>query len=360
MASGIKVVAFAGTGGIADLLEDGELGGVVPMSDSAAMARALIALAIPQAEADRASRAAAAQSRFDFSHYTAELLAELRHDGPRISVAVLSYNYAQHMPDRLGSIFAQTHPVEEVIVLDDASSDDSVSVAAHVAADWKRAIRFDINAQNSGSVFAQWQRAAELARGEYLWMAEADDAAAPDMLARLSALLAAHPDIDLAFCDSLAIGPEGETVMDDYKGYYRNSKIPDLLQDGGFSAQDFLRNCLAERNAILNASAVVFRTEALRAALARCGGELASWKVAGDWRVYVEILAAKTSGRVGYLAAPLNRHRRHAASVTAKLPPSAMRAEIARMHGVINAALKPGIAVTARQAAYRKSLRTLQ
>jgi glycosyltransferase involved in cell wall biosynthesis len=356
LASGIKVVAFAGTGGIADLLEDSDLGCSVPMSDSAAMAAALCELAVPQPEDLRAARAAAAQTRFDFFTYAGEILAELRQGAPRISVAVLSHNYAHYLPERLGSIFAQTHPVEEILVLDDASTDDSVAVAERVAGDWRRDIRLDIAVRNSGGVFAQWRKAAEMARGEYLWIAEADDAAQPDMLARLARLIATHGGIDLAFCDSRAIDAQGETAMADYKEYYRANAVTPLLQDGVFPARDFLRECLAERNTILNASAVLFRTEALRAALARCGEELASWRMAGDWRVYVEMLAAGT-GCVGYLAAPLNRHRRHGASVTARLSQTAMRAEIARMHATINAKLTPDGTRTARQAGYRKSLR---
>ncbi len=356
LASGIKVVAFAGTGGIADLLADADLGASVAMSDCAAMAAALIPLASPLPPDARNMRAVAARARFDFSAYAAEVLGELRQDAPRISVAVLSHNYARYLPERLGSIFAQTHPVEEVLVLDDASTDASVAVATATAEAWRRVVRLDVSARNSGRVFAQWQRAAALARGEYLWIAEADDAADPAMLARLARLLATHRDIDLAFCDSRAIDAQGETVMPDYKEYYRQSAVETLLEDGVFGAHEFLRTCLAERNTILNASAVLFRTEALRAALARCGDELASWRVAGDWRVYVEILAANT-GRVAYLAAPLNRHRRHGESVTAKLPPRGMQAEIARMHSTINAVLTPDRALKQRQAGYRRAVR---
>jgi hypothetical protein len=357
LASGIDVVAFAGTGGIADLLNDPTLGCVVPMSDTAAMADALCARLEPLSEALRGARAAQAQARFAFGPYAAELLAELRSDAPRVSVAVLSHNYAQYLPQRLGSIFAQTHPVEEVIILDDASTDNSVAVAEAVAAEWRRTIRLDVAGCNSGSVFAQWRRAAELVQGEYLWIAEADDAAEPEMLARLSRLLATHPDIDLAFCDSRAIGADGETVMPSYQEYYRNSDVPALASDVVLDAGQFLRLCLAERNTILNASAVLFRTAALRDAMARLADDLGSWRVAGDWRIYLEILASHPSGRVGFLASPLNLHRRHHASVTAKLSSRAMQAEIARMHKVINIVIKPDRQLRARQAAYRKLLR---
>ncbi len=356
LANGIQVVAFAGTGGIADLLADPDLGAAVPMADCAAMAEALMVHATVRPEAERASRAEAMLQRFDFAPYVGELLAELSPGDPRISVAVPSYNYAQHMPERLGSIFAQTQKIEEILLLDDASTDDSVDVAMRVSADAKRSLRLDIARSNGGSVFRQWQRAAKLARGDHLWIAEADDSASPDMLGRLAELLARHHDLDLVFCDSRAIGPNGETVMASYQDYYRQSGLERLLEDGVFPARDFLEQCLSVRNAILNASAVVFRTEALRAALERCGDDLGGFRVAGDWRVYVEILRA-SSGKVGYLATPLNQHRRHEASVTAKLTPKQMRGEIARMHKVINAALGPDKAREKAQKVYVSTLR---
>lgn len=351
MACGIAVVAFEGAGGIADLLQTDAMGCVVAMSDVEALASALRGLAVPVDNGARQALAATAAVRFDFATYVAELLAELRPHAPRISAALLSHNYARYMPERLGSILAQTCPLEEVLVLDDASSDDSVAEAVRIAADWKRRIRLDVRQRNSGSVFAQWRRAAELARGRYLWLAEADDAASPEMLARLARLIAQHEDIDLVFCDSQAIDAEGETVMADYKEYYRQSGLAPLLQDGVFAARAFLAGCMAERNPILNASAVLVRTDALRAALDRCEARLTKLKVAGDWLIYADLLG-HSDGRVGYLSQPLNRHRRHGGSVTARLSPGAMRREIRLVHQAINAMLPQDAGRILRQHRY--------
>ena len=358
MACGIGVAAFDGAGGISELVQAGDRGMVVPMSDVSALTQALLALALPQDPETRAARGAAAAQEYHFDTYVAELLAELRAPAPRISVVVPSHNYARFLPERMASIFGQTHPVEEVIVLDDASTDASVAVAEDAARDWRRLIRIETRQENGGNVFLQWRRAAELARGDFLWIAEADDAAHPEMLACLSRLLAAHPDIDLAFCDSRTLNEQGEQVASSYKDYYRSviaSGQNALDHDGVFAAADFLKSHLSECNTILNASAVVFRTQALRDALARCAQELPDWQVAGDWRLYVELLTHCT-GRVGYLASPLNAHRRHTASATASLPRPAMLAEIARMHAVVNANLPPDRLRQDRQETYRRSL----
>ena len=70
-----------------------------------------------------------AAGRFDFKAYVASLMSLAQPELPRISVVVPSYNYARYMKQRMASILAQTQPVLEVIVLDDASTDDSVEVA---------------------------------------------------------------------------------------------------------------------------------------------------------------------------------------------------------------------------------------
>ncbi len=358
LASGIGVAAFEGAGGISELLADTRDGMVVAMSDVTAFAQAVMALAMPQDAAARAARGGIVAARFDFDLYVAELLAELRDQSPRVSVVVPSHNYARFLPERLESIFAQTHPVEEVIVLDDASTDDSVAVAVAVAEDWRRRIRLEVRETNGGNVFLQWRRAAEMARGTYLWIAEADDAAHPELLARLSRLLASHPDIDLAFCDSRTMNEQSETVSSSYKEYYRTAQVngePGLDRDAVFPAASFVRTHLAERNTILNASGVVFRTQALRDALARCADELGAWQVAGDWRLYVDLLTHST-GSVGYLQAPLNAHRRHPASATATLRRPAMLAEIERVHAVVNDVLPEDRVRIARQIAYRRTL----
>ena len=98
-------------------------------------------------------------------------------DLPSVTVAVPNYNYAAYLRERLNSVFDQTHPIEDVIVLDDASTDESLKVIEEVAQERKRDLTLIINEANSGSVFKQWAGAVEAARGEFIWIAEADDGA---------------------------------------------------------------------------------------------------------------------------------------------------------------------------------------
>ena len=334
LSAGLPVVAFEETGGIGEMLERLGGGACVRLGDTAAMARAMLRLASGFGPERAARLAQESRSAFDFGDYCARLASLCAPGLLSVSVVVPSYNYGRYMQARLASIFAQSYPVREVIVLDDASSDDSVAIADSTAAAWRRDIVVERCDRNSGSVFAQWRRAAERATGEWIWIAEADDLCDPLLLASLAAAIGRARDPVLAFCDSRAIDGEGATLFRDYKGYYAETAPGALSTNEVFDGADFLRRFMMERNLILNASGVLWRRSALLVALRRCQADLQTLRLAGDWRLYAEILV-REGAQIAYVAAPLNHHRRHPHSVTGRISDVAHAAEIAHMHGVM-------------------------
>jgi glycosyltransferase involved in cell wall biosynthesis len=333
LSAGTAVVVFEGSGGMPDLLREIEEGVIVPYGDTAAMARALIDLLVDEiSDADRERRHAKIATGFSFPAYVRRLMKLALPNLADVSVAVPNYNYAKYMPERLGSIFQQTYPVQEILVLDDCSRDDSLEVIPQVAKDARRVIRMIVNETNSGSVFVQWRRAAEEAQGEFVWIAEADDLSDPDFLHRMTSLMADDPNVKLAFSDSRTIHGDGSPQWDSYKGYYASVEPGALSRTDVFAAEDFVRRFLAVKNLILNVSAVVWRRDALLQALELCGPELTGFRMAGDWLLYLTALAAP-GARIGYEAKTLNVHRRHATSVTHALDADRHVSEIARCHG---------------------------
>lgn len=365
LACGLPCVAFAGSGGATELLDrvteltaPDAMTAVVPLGDCGAMATAALHLARQQqakSARDRSALARRMSGLFPFDRYTEQLFERAAPEQPRISVAVLSYNYARYMPPRLSSVFAQTSPVLEVLVLDDASTDDSVTIAGQTAEEWDRTIRVIANRRGSGSVFAQWRKAAEEARGDWLWIAEADDVAEPAFLTHLSEAALSEPGVVMAFSDSRAIDSDGAPLWDSYRPYCASAVGAALERDGVHDGPSFVTACLGERNLILNASAVLFRRDALLTALKRCE-DLESFRIAGDWRLYVALLT-EPGAKIAYVAEPLNAHRRHNCSATGKLNAEAHVKEIARIHQAINKSVKPGKALLTRQKAYLKEVR---
>ncbi|BDG71942.1 glycoside hydrolase family 99-like domain-containing protein [Roseomonas fluvialis] len=356
IAAGRPVVAFGRSGGIPDMLAETGAGSVVPYGDVTAMAEAISASMQPaggEAARDKAAtmRRRVAAARFGWRPYVRDLLRLAAPDLPAVSVAVPNYNYARFMPERLGSVFAQSLPVHEVIVLDDCSTDDSLEVIRAVARRHGREIRLAPNTANSGSVFAQWRKAAEMAQGDYVWIAEADDLSDPDFLLRATARMKADPSIRFAFTDSSTIAADGSAMWPDYKGYYATLESGALQHSEVFAAADFVRRFLAVKNLVLNVSAVVWRRDALLAALDACAEDLRGFRMAGDWRLYLQALAVP-GARVAYEAAPLNVHRRHAASVTHALDGGRHVEEIARCHAYARDAFPDAVAAAPAQQAY--------
>ena len=350
MSTGIPTIAFDESGGAPDLLRDCRAGVSVPLGDAVAVVEQIQALTARIRPAQRDRMAQQARTLFDFDRYVGRLLALALPALAEVSVVVPSYNYARFLPARLASIFAQAHPVAELIVVDDASTDDSEDVARRVASEAGRRLRWVGSSRNSGSVFRQWHRAATLARSEWLWIAEADDLAEPTFLTTLCEIARSQPDIVMAFSDSRAIDVDGRPLWPDHQAYYAESGATLLSNDGVFDATDALAGCLGQRNLILNVSAVLFRREALLAALDRCASALEAFSMAGDWRVYAELLAG--GGRVAFVAQPLNVHRRHPNSVTHRMPINRHLDEVTRMHrhmrGLLGA--HPGLVRSQRRA----------
>lgn len=107
----------------------------------------------------------------------------------RVLACVVSWNTASHLPASLASLAAQTHPDLDVVVVDNASADDSAAVARG------HGVRVVQNATNRGYAGAANQAVA-LARdagADALVLANPDAVLAPDCLAEAVAALDAHP-----------------------------------------------------------------------------------------------------------------------------------------------------------------------
>ncbi|MBK6342155.1 MAG: glycosyltransferase family 2 protein [Flavobacteriales bacterium] len=111
---------------------------------------------------------------------------------PAVSVIIAARDYGEHLPTALASVSAQTLQDWECIIVDDASSDGTPRIAAEAVAKDKRfrSIRFDANV----GVSAARNRGIAEAQGRYVQFLDADDAIAPEKLARQAAFLDAHPD----------------------------------------------------------------------------------------------------------------------------------------------------------------------
>ena len=103
---------------------------------------------------------------------------------PLVSVICLCYDHARFVEEAIQSVLAQTYKNIQVIVVDDASTDNSVAVIRDVIS---RSGRTDIEflslSENIGNCSA-FNRGLALAKGEYIIDLATDDYIAPDRIER--------------------------------------------------------------------------------------------------------------------------------------------------------------------------------
>lgn len=218
---------------------------------------------------------------------------------PQVSVIVPNYNHARFLPRRLESILGQTFRDLELIFLDDASTDDSLLVFEPYADDPR--VRSSFNSTNSGSPFIQWNRGLQMARGEYIWIAESDDFCEPQFLERLVPKLDENPKAALAYSQSWIVDEEGRKtkVLDWYHVFGGGERWSKDFRNSGV---DEITRFLAIQNTIPNASAVLFRT----AAIDESGPAPEDMKICGDWLFWVNMLI---NSQLEFVAEPLNCFR---------------------------------------------------
>ena len=88
----------------------------------------------------------------------------------KVSIIVPNYNYERYLKERINSILNQTYTDYELILLDDASTDNSAELLAKYK-NHPKVSHVIINKENSGSPFKQWMKGILLAKGEWIWIA---------------------------------------------------------------------------------------------------------------------------------------------------------------------------------------------
>ena len=104
-------------------------------------------------------------------------------------------------------MLAQTRAVDEIIVVDDGSTDGTGAYLAQRYGD-----RLTYVAQANAGVSAARNRGLAMARGEYIALLDSDDEWLPEKTARQIAFLEARPDIGLVLCNVHRMNPDGSPI----------------------------------------------------------------------------------------------------------------------------------------------------
>jgi putative sugar O-methyltransferase len=127
-----------------------------------------------------------------------------------VAVVLCNYNHAGYLPDSLGHICAQTRAADQILVVDDGSTDDSWHIIQKFAGEHSN-LQALANDRNLG-LEASIARALSLVCCDYLVWAGADDRLLPLFLERNMGILARHPHAALSFSEVVVLKGDGEEI----------------------------------------------------------------------------------------------------------------------------------------------------
>lgn len=223
-------------------------------------------------------------------------------NNPLVSVIIPNYCHAQYLDQRIQSVLNQTYQNFEVIILDDCSPDEGASkVVIEKYRENPHVSHIVFNDVNSGSPYKQWEKGANLATGELIWIAESDDYADEHLLEVLVPQFIQHENVSVAFCRSVLFDEHGKLGLAGRK----------YIQEGVMDGKKFIHDYMHSGTGIVNASSALFKKEAFES----ISRDYASLKGAGD-RLFWILLAEK--GDVAFVEKPYNYFRTHSANTTKK------------------------------------------
>lgn len=225
---------------------------------------------------------------------------------PEISICLPVYNGAKYLRQAIESALSQTYADFELLISDDGSSDDSVSIAQEYADKDKRVIAWR-NEQNLG-LFENYNLCMERARGKFIKLFAQDDVFAPKLLEKMRDALLEEEGVSLVVSGRKWIDAEGKEYEPKHECLRRIWKpFPCVTRLPG---KDVIAETLRTlTNWIGEPSTVMFRKEH------QGEGFDCNFRQIGDLELWYRILQ---QGDYFYLSEQLCHFRQHPESTTNK------------------------------------------
>jgi glycosyltransferase involved in cell wall biosynthesis len=201
---------------------------------------------------------------------------------PSVSVVIPCYNYGRYLHECVKSIITQDGVDVDVLIVDDASTDDSAAVAAAIAAGDGR-VRLMCHEVNKGHIATYNDGLAE-ARGTYVTLVSADDRLTPGCLARATSLMERYPSVGLTYGFAA-------NFSDDHLPSARTEPVNWILWPG----HNWVRHCCKTGRNVLRSPEAVMRTSILQ----KIGGYRSDLPHAADFEMWLRAAATADVGFVG-------------------------------------------------------------
>ena len=130
----------------------------------------------------------------------------------RISVLITSYNYRQFIAEAVDSALAQSRPPDEILIIDDGSTDDT---AGFLRERYANQPNVRLHSRENRGQLASFGEGARLASGDILALLDADDRWLPDYLARVLAVYQQQPEVDFIYTNMRYFGARQGLFLSD-------------------------------------------------------------------------------------------------------------------------------------------------
>jgi glycosyltransferase involved in cell wall biosynthesis len=205
-----------------------------------------------------------------------------------VSIALCTYNGGKYLREQLDSLMAQTYRWHELIVVDDGSTDDTMSILhEYVRSDPRISLHQNVTKLGPNDNFF---KAMSLCSGEFIAPCDQDDIWLPEKLEALLSTIGSHA---LAYCDSELISSTGQSLG------IKISHLSSMISTTDPSCFVF-HNCVSGH-------ALLIRRDVFRIA------DVVPERFNYDW--WLAAIAASIGGVI-YTDKPLVKHRQHSANTT--------------------------------------------
>jgi glycosyltransferase involved in cell wall biosynthesis len=168
----------------------------------------------------------------------------------KVSVILTSYNHASYLRDAIDSVLSQTYCDFELIIWDDASTDESWLIINSYKDSRIKAFR---NEERKRGVYGINKAIGEIARGDYIAIHHSDDIWDPSKLERQVRFLDEHPDVGAVFTNALIVGENGAALEDTSNVYYK------IFEQPNRSRHEWLNQFFYKGNALCHPSVLIRR-----------------------------------------------------------------------------------------------------
>lgn len=215
-----------------------------------------------------------------------------------LSIALCTYQGARYIQEQLDSIASQIRLPDEVVLCDDGSTDETLTVAKRFADSAPFPVKIHRNGATLG-VTGNFERAIRMCHGDIIVLSDQDDVWLPNKLFKLESAFDTSPDVGLFFSNATIVDDNLNTLGYTLWDGINFSRAEQCMVQAGDAFRVLLRH-----NVVTGATAA-FRRDCLDLVL-----PIPRWDIHDSW---IALLIAAT-GKIGLIEDCLIQYRQHEAN----------------------------------------------